>query len=245
MALLNHEKREVVFKVVYCGSESCGKTANLAHFESQIDPSCRGRLALATTSTDRTVFIDLSPPDTIVREGYQTRFQIYTLSGHVSYDATRQLIMRGADGLVFVADSRPEAMEGNWRAFRVMLETLAEDGISLYEVPLVLQFNKRDAIDAVSVEYLKSIFHLPGHRLPSFEAVASRGYNVLATLNAVSQLVICRFEEAIGERGVRESPGRGGSPAVTSIADAGGNRAAGEPAAGPSESREALAGVAG
>ena len=218
MALINHEKREVVFKVVYCGPPLSGKTANVEFLHSQMDPSERSDLAVRETSAERTISVDLFPARIVVQEGYRTRFRIYTVSGYVFHNATWQLVMRGADGLVFVADSRSESMEGNWCAYQTMRENLSGDGVSHDRPPVVLQYNQCNAADAVSADYLESVFNRHEPPLPSFQAVASSGYNVLATLNAVSRAVLARSQEVAWQsQGGGSDFQRGGSEG-TSIA---------------------------
>lgn len=128
MALVNHDTREVQFKIVYCGPAFSGKTTNLQHIHGRIDDDRRGDLLSMATSTDRTVFFDYLPIDAVLIKGYHTKFQLYTVPGQVAYNATRQLVLRGADGLVFVVDSSPEKLEENAQALRTTQENLAQNG---------------------------------------------------------------------------------------------------------------------
>ncbi len=193
MALVNHESREVQFKIVYCGPAFSGKTTNLQHIHAQIDEDQRGDLLSMATSTDRTVFFDYLPIDAVLIKGYHTRFQLYTVPGQVAYNATRQLVLRGVDGLVFVADSSPEKIEENAQALRTLEQNLNQNELSFEDLPLVLQYNKRDVPGAVEVEHLNLVLNQRSQPVPFLDAVASEGYNVFATLNAVSQEILRRF----------------------------------------------------
>jgi signal recognition particle receptor subunit beta len=193
MALVNHDTKEVQFKIVYCGPAFSGKTTNLQHIHGRIDDDRRGDLLSMATSTDRTVFFDYLPIDAVLIKGYHTKFQLYTVPGQVAYNATRQLVLRGADGLVFVADSSPQKMGENVQALASTEENLSRNGVTLAELPFVFQFNKRDLPDAVPVEVLQRELNGSAAPFPVVEAVASQGYNVFATLNAVAEEVLQRF----------------------------------------------------
>lgn len=242
MALLNHEKKEVVFKVVYCGPGMSGKTTNLTYIHSRIEKEQRGDLVSLSTSTDRTLFFDFLPVNAVMMNGYSTKFQLYTVPGQVMYNATRQLVLRGVDGLVFVADSQVEMLEENMRALHVMEENVTLNDTSLDRIPLVLQYNKRDLHNAAPREHLEYLFNQGNRRVTSFEAVAAQGYNVFATLNAVSQLILHRFYQVVGVNpGRAETPAGGavrkntgeGSPAPRGVpGGAGGREPAHEPYAG-------------
>ncbi|MEM1296647.1 MAG: ADP-ribosylation factor-like protein [Verrucomicrobiota bacterium] len=200
MALVNHDTREVQFKIVFCGPAFSGKTTNLQYIHSRIEDEQRGELLSMATSTDRTVFFDYLPIDAVLIQGYHTRFQLYTVPGQVAYNATRQLVLRGVDGLVFVADSSADKLEENVQALKTMEENVVESGgASLEELPFVLQYNKRDLPDAVAVDHLNMVLNQRENPVPVFEAVASQGYNVFATLNEVAQETIRRFHELSDE----------------------------------------------
>jgi hypothetical protein len=201
MALVNHDTKEVQFKIVYCGPAFSGKTTNLQHIHGRIDDDRRGDLLSMATSTDRTVFFDYLPIDAVLIKGYHTKFQLYTVPGQVAYNATRQLVLRGADGLVFVVDSSPEKLEENIQALRTTAENLAQNGVVMDELPLVLQYNKRDVPEAVAVEHLNLLLNQRPTPFPVVEAVASQGYNVFATLNAVAEEVLHRFHASVVAQG--------------------------------------------
>jgi signal recognition particle receptor subunit beta len=204
MALVNHETREVTFKIVYAGTPVGGKTTNLACIHSRIDAGQRGDMVSLATSTDRTLFFDFVPINTMMINGYKTKFLLYTVPGQVHYNATRQLVLRGADGIIFVADSQFDRLEENVDAARTLMKNLHDNGMSLDRLSLVLQYNKRDLENAAPVSYLDYLLNSGPATFPAFEAVASQGVNVFATLNAVSQLVLQRFHSvtAPAPRGV-------------------------------------------
>jgi signal recognition particle receptor subunit beta len=198
MALINHAKKEVVFKVVYCGPGLGGKTTNLTYIHSRMGGEQRGDLVSLSTSTDRTLFFDFLPVNAPLANGYQSKFQLYTVPGQVMYNATRQLVLKGVDGLVFVADSLPERFEENARAFKTMEENVERNQGSIAYIPLVLEYNKRDLPTALPLERLEALLNSGPRRLPAFEAAASEGYQVFAVLNAVSQLILHRFYQVVG-----------------------------------------------
>jgi mutual gliding-motility protein MglA len=196
MAVVNHETKEVTFKIVYCGTPVGGKTTNLQYIHSRIEADQRGDLVSLATSTDRTLFFDFLPINTVVINGYATKFMLYTIPGQVCYNATRQLVLKGVDGIVFVSDSAAERMAENLESLQTLHRNLANNGIVVETLPLVLQYNKRDLADAVPVTYLDYLLNNSQPRRLSFEAAANTGYNVFATLNAVAELVLQRFHAA-------------------------------------------------
>lgn len=196
MAVVNHETREVTFKIVYCGTPVGGKTTNLSYIHSRIESDQRGDLVSLATSTDRTLFFDFLPINTVVINGYATRFMLYTIPGQVCYNATRQLVLKGVDGIVFVSDSAAERMEENLASFQTLKKNLIFNGLTLEQLPLVFQYNKRDLPDAVPVDYLEFVLNNTDPRRVSFDATASTGYNVFATLNAVAEQILQKFHQA-------------------------------------------------
>lgn len=193
MAVINHDTREVSFKLVYCGTPMGGKTTNLSYIHSRIGADQRGDLVALATANDRTLFFDFLPVHTMVINGYKTKFMLYTVPGQVCYNATRQMVLRGVDGIVFVADSQLDRMEENLTAWHGMQRNLEDNGTPFDELPAVLQFNKRDVPDPAPVPYLEYVLNSGPRRLPVFEAAAATGYNVFATLNALAQDVLQRF----------------------------------------------------
>ena len=196
MAVVNHETKEVTFKIVYCGTPVGGKTTNLSYIHSRIEADQRGDLVSLATSTDRTLFFDFLPINTVVINGYATRFMLYTIPGQVCYNATRQLVLKGVDGIVFVSDSSSERMEENLTSLQTLRKNLSFNGLSIDQLPLVFQYNKRDLPDAAPVAYLEYLMNNTEPRRLSFEAAANTGYNVFATLNAVAEQVLQKFHQA-------------------------------------------------
>ena len=193
MAVLNHETKEVTFKIVYCGTPVGGKTTNLSYIHNRIESDQRGDLVSLATSTDRTLFFDFLPINTVVINGYATRFMLYTIPGQVCYNATRQLVLKGVDGIVYVSDSAAERMAENLAGLQTLRKNLADNGLSLDQIPLVFQYNKRDLPTAAPVAYLEFLLNNGNPKRLSFEASAQTGYNVFATLNAVAEQVLHKF----------------------------------------------------
>src|SRR5256884_6673467 len=144
MSIINYASREIQFKIVYYGPALCGKTTNLAYIHQRISPNHRGDLISLATASDRTLFFDFLPLNAVVIKGFVTKFQLYTVPGQVIYNATRQLVLRSVDGVIFVADSQWEKMEENVESFKNLGDNLAQQNMSLDDVPYVLQYNKRD-----------------------------------------------------------------------------------------------------
>jgi signal recognition particle receptor subunit beta len=186
--MINYASREINCKIVYYGPGLGGKTTNLEYVFSKVNPETRGKLISLATETERTLFFDFLPVDLGSVKGFKTRFHLYTVPGQVYYNASRRLILRGVDGVVFVGDSRAERMDANIASLQNLYENLAEHGFEPDKLPMVLQYNKRDVPDAVGVEELRAQLNPTG--LPDFEAVAVSGEGVFDTLKAVSKLVL-------------------------------------------------------
>src|SRR5690554_3211206 len=188
MALVSHATREITCKIVnYCPGRS-GKTTNLQHVHATTPAARRGQMVSLSTETDRTLFFDFLPLDLGSISGFRTRLQLYTVPGQVYYNATRKLVLRGADGVVFVADSQREQMEENLESLRNLQENLLEEGFDIRELPLVLQYNKRDLPGVVPVEELEDLLNFRG--VPSLTASAVSGEGVFDTLRRISELVL-------------------------------------------------------
>ena len=142
MSIINYASKEIQFKIVYYGPALCGKTTNLAYIHSRINPDNRGDLVSLATAADRTLFFDFLPLNAVVIKGFKTKFQLYTVPGQVIYNATRQLVLRSVDGLVFVADSQWDKMEENVESFKNLEENLAKQNIAIDDIPYVVQYNK-------------------------------------------------------------------------------------------------------
>src|SRR5438876_11904122 len=195
MSIINYASREIQFKIVYYGPALCGKTTNLAYIHQRISPNHRGDLVSLATASDRTLFFDFLPLNAVVIKGFVTKFQLYTVPGQVIYNATRQLVLRSVDGIVFVADSQWEKMEENVESFKNLEDNLAKQNMSLDDIPYVLQYNKRDLPNIAPVNYMEYALNNRKKRLQSFEVISSTGQNVFATLNAVSQVLLHKFSK--------------------------------------------------
>jgi signal recognition particle receptor subunit beta len=216
MAIINYANKEVQFKVVYYGPALCGKTTNLAYIHGQVNDTNKGELVSLATAADRTLFFDFLPLNAVVIKGFRTKFQLYTVPGQVIYNATRQLVLRSVDGVVFVADSQWEKMEENIESFKNLQDNIARQGQSLDTIPYVLQYNKRDMPNPAPVHYLEYILNNRKVRVPSFAAVATSGQGVFATLNAVSRLLLQKFAWE-NQQAASKQAGAGPSPAPTSL----------------------------
>jgi mutual gliding-motility protein MglA len=188
MSMINYASREINCKIVYYGPGLGGKTTNLEYVYDKVAPSTRGKLISLATETERTLFFDFLPVDLGTIRGFKTRFHLYTVPGQVYYNASRKLILKGVDGVVFVADSQPERVDANVESMYNLHDNLAEHGLEPGRLPFVIQYNKRDLPNAVPVADLEA--ELNPARVPSFEAVGTRGIGVFDTLKTVSKQVI-------------------------------------------------------
>ncbi len=193
MPTVNDETKEAQFKLVFSGPALSGKTSNVAAVHGALDEEQRGDLISLNTSSDRTLFFDYLPVNPVLIEGYQTKFLLYTVPGQVVYNATRELVLRGVDGLVFVADSDPARWDANLEAWENLVGTLRNNGREVDGIPLVFQYNKRDLPNAVPLAQLEET--LNPNRYPAFEASAQTGQGVLETLEVLSGEVLRRFHE--------------------------------------------------
>ncbi|HYF33842.1 MAG TPA: GTPase domain-containing protein [Prosthecobacter sp.] len=194
MPAIHHEHKTVSFKIVYCGTPLSGKTTNLQQIHAKLDPRGRSDLVSLSTAHDRTLFFDFLSVESAAIPGFKTSFHIYTVPGQVTYNATLQLVLRQADGLVFVADSQIDRQRDNIHAFQSLEANLRINHNSLDHLPLVLQYNKRDLPNCAPVEYLEFLLNNRPVPLLSFEADAKNGRNVLATLNSISMAVLSQFQ---------------------------------------------------
>ena len=188
MSLINYASRELNCKIVYYGTGLGGKTTNLEYVYSKVNPDAKGKMISLATETERTLFFDFLPIDLGEVKGFKTRFHLYTVPGQVYYNASRKLILKGVDGVIFVADSQKERMEANIEAMHNLYENLESYGYDLAKIPFALQYNKRDLPNAMSVEDLRS--QLNPANVPDFEGVAIEGRGVFETLSAVSKMVV-------------------------------------------------------
>ena len=204
MVLFNAATKELTAKIVYYGPGLCGKTTNLQHVYDTLPGEGRGKMLSLATQTDRTLFFDFLPIDLGTIRGMKTRVQLYTVPGQVFYDATRKLVLRGADAVVFVADSQAPALESNKESFQNLIANLKEQGTDLSKIPHVIQWNKRDTPNALPVGILDKEINL--FHVPTFEACAMRGEGVKETLTGVARLVLKSLAEKYGGGVVEEPP---------------------------------------
>ena len=190
MSVINYANRVIDFKIVYYGPGMAGKTANLHYIHRCLPSANRGSMISLATGDDRTIYFDFLPVSALTVRGFQTRFQLYTVPGQVQYNATRRLVLRGADGLVFVADSQFERLRENVESLRNLETNLREYESTLDEIPYVLQYNKRDLPNLAPVAYLEFVLNRRAARVPSFEASAIVGEGVFDTLNTVSRMAL-------------------------------------------------------
>jgi len=188
MTFINYAAREINCKIVYYGPGLCGKTTNIQHIYEKTNPNAKGKLISLATETDRTLFFDFLPLDLGTIRGFRTRFHLYTVPGQVFYDASRKLILKGVDGVIFVADSQEARLEANIEAVKNLQANLKAQGYDIQKIPYILQLNKRDLASAVPIEML--LKHLRVKNEPYFEASAFKGVGVFDTLKAVAKLVL-------------------------------------------------------
>lgn len=188
MTMINYASREINCKVVYYGSGLGGKTTNLEYVYSRVNPDAKGKMISLATETERTLFFDFLPIDLGEIRGFKTRFHLYTVPGQVYYNASRRLILKGVDGLIFVADSQRSRLEANIEAMHNLYENMESYGYDIDTIPFVIQYNKRDLPDIMSTEELRSV--LNPMNVPDCDAVAIEGDGVFQTLSAVSKLVV-------------------------------------------------------
>jgi signal recognition particle receptor subunit beta len=188
MVLFNYATRELTAKIVYYGPGLCGKTTNLEWVHKSLPDKTRGKMLSLATQTDRTLFFDFLPIDLGQVKGMKTRVQLYTVPGQVFYDATRKLVLKGADGIVFVCDSQKEMLESNLESWENLKENLRENNLEVKTIPIVIQYNKRDLPNVMSVKDLNK--KVNDIHAPHFEAVALNGKGVQETLKGVTKLVL-------------------------------------------------------
>lgn len=194
MTFINYANKEINCKIVYYGPGLCGKTTNLQHIYDATAPQARGKLISLATETDRTLFFDFMPLELGTVRGFKTRFHLYTVPGQVFYEASRKLILKGVDGVVFVADSQEERMDANIEALYNLDENLRAHGYDLMKIPYVLQLNKRDLPNIVPATDILAELQKKGE--PVVEAVASTGVGVFDTLKAVAKQVLTELRRS-------------------------------------------------
>jgi signal recognition particle receptor subunit beta len=195
MAIINQANKELQVKIVYYGPALGGKTTNLVQVHDQVQTAQgnKGKLVSLATSSDRTLFFDFLPIEAMAIKGFKTKFQLYTVPGQVIYNTTRQLVLRGVDGIVFVADSQYEKMEENVKSFSNLEENLKSLNLNLTDIPYVLQFNKRDLPNAAPTEYMDFLLNNREVEVPSFSGSANKCEGVFETLNMITRLLLHKF----------------------------------------------------
>ncbi len=193
MSFINYSTKEINCKIVYYGPGLCGKTTNLQYIYNKTAPEAKGKMISLATETERTLFFDFLPLSLGDVRGFKIRFHLYTVPGQVFYNASRKLILKGVDGIVFVADSQQERIDANIESFQNMIDNLKEQGLSLSRIPYVIQYNKRDLPNAAPLQEMK--MELNKDSVPDFEAVATKGIGVFDTLRAISKLVILELKK--------------------------------------------------
>ncbi|MBL7665459.1 MAG: gliding-motility protein MglA [Bacteriovoracaceae bacterium] len=192
MSFVNYHTKEINCKIVYYGPGLGGKTTNIQFVYQKTNPDNKGRMVTLNTENERTLFFDFLPLDLGEIRGFKTRFHLYTVPGQVFYEASRKLILRGVDGIVFVVDSQVERMESNMESLEGLKANLIEQGYDFDKIPIVIQYNKRDLPNVVPVSELKK--KINKNNFPEFESVASNGEGVFETLKMISKLVLLNIK---------------------------------------------------
>ena len=193
MSFINYSSREINCKIVYYGPGLCGKTTNLQYIYKKTNPDQKGKLISLATETERTLFFDFLPLALGDIKGFRVRFHLYTVPGQVFYAASRKLILKGVDGVVFVADSQIERMEANMESLEDLRINLAEQGYELEKLPFVIQYNKRDLPNVAPVEQMNTILNPNG--IQYYEGVAMAGRGVFETLKSVAKQVLFELKK--------------------------------------------------
>ena len=194
MTFINYASREINCKIVYYGPGLCGKTTNIQWIYEQANPDKKGKLVSLATETDRTLFFDFLPLDMGTVKVFKVRFHLYTVPGQVFYDASRKLILRGCDGIIFVADSQKARMEANIESIANLATNLKENGFDIRSIPYVLQLNKRDMPSATPAAEMERLLRFRGE--PMIEAVANQGTGVIETLKAAARQILMELQRA-------------------------------------------------
>ena len=191
MAIINQATKELQLKIVYYGPGKGGKTTNLEQVHANLgNVQEKGKLVSLATSSDRTLFFDFLPIEAMAIKGFRTKFQLYTVPGQVIYNTTRQLVLRGVDGLIFVADSQYEKMAENAESLQNLEDNLKSLKLNLADIPYVLQYNKRDLASAAPVDYLEFLLNNREVQVPSFTSVASKCEGVFESLNMITRMLL-------------------------------------------------------
>ena len=193
MTFINYASREINCKIVYYGPGLCGKTTNIQWIHEQAHPEKRGKLVSLATETDRTLFFDFLPLDMGTVKGFKVRFHLYTVPGQVFYDASRKLILRGCDGVIFVADSQRARLEANIESIANLATNLKDNGFDIRTIPYVLQLNKRDMPSAAPAAEMERLLRFRNE--PMIEGVANQGTGVIETLKACARQILLELQK--------------------------------------------------
>jgi signal recognition particle receptor subunit beta len=193
MAQINIAEKEITVKIVYYGPGMSGKTTNLLYVHQKISKNTITDMVSIATEGDRTLYFDFLPIETDIIPGFKAKFQLYTVPGQVQYDATRNLVLNGADGVVFVADSQWSRQKDNVESFENLKENLAKQGFTINDIPYVLEYNKRDLEDTARVEYMDYLLNREEFKVPTFESIATEGKGVFDVLNAICRMVVAKI----------------------------------------------------
>ena len=204
MVSFNYAAREVTAKIVYYGPGLCGKTTNLEELHKKMNPTTRGKMVSLATDTDRTLFFDLLPVDLGTIGGFRTKLQLFTVPGQTYYNNTRKLVLKGADGVVFVADSQAAQMQANIESYQNLSENLKVNGLDINTIPLVIQWNKSDLPELAPFEELEAKVNT--RKVPTQKAVAFRGDGVLETFKLISREVMKELQSKVGGQGAAAAP---------------------------------------
>lgn len=196
MSFINYASREINCKIVYYGPGLCGKTTNLQHIYQKTAPEAKGKMISLATETERTLFFDFLPLALGEIRGFKTRFHLYTVPGQVFYDASRKLILKGVDGVVFVADSQEERFDANIESLDNLRVNLEEQGYDLDRIPFVVQYNKCDLPNVTPLDELRTLLNPRG--VPEFQACATTGEGVFETLKSVAKLILIELRQGTG-----------------------------------------------
>jgi signal recognition particle receptor subunit beta len=199
--VINQASKQLQIKIVYYGPALCGKTTNLEKVHANVQSAQeKGKLVSLATQSDRTLFFDFLPVEAMAIKGFKTKFQLYTVPGQVIYNTTRQLVLRGVDGIIFVADSQLDKMAENVESFGNLEENLRQAKLNFADIPYVLQYNKRDLPNVAPIDYMEYLLNNREVRVPAFEASAYKGEGVFETLNAITRLLLTKFLTEAGAR---------------------------------------------
>src|ERR1051325_4016793 len=192
--VINQATKQLQIKIVYYGPAKCGKTTNLEQVHANVQGTQeKGKLVSLATSSDRTLFFDFLPIEAMSIKGFKTKFQLYTVPGQVIYNTTRQLVLRGVDGIVFVADSQYEKMSENIESFQNLEDNLRSLKLNLADIPYVVQYNKRDLQNVAPLEYMEFLLNNREVQVPSFASVAHKCEGVFETLNMITRMLLNKY----------------------------------------------------